>query len=170
MLKLDLARLEREGTLPVAADVPADDPLWEGRDLRFEGPLRVRLTARVAGTGEIVVLGTLNGVLDAQCRRCLEPVRVPVQQKVTLVYAPSDALESGDEGDVRPLSPRASTLDLSDAVREELILGVDRYVVCDAGCQGLCPLCGVNRNQETCDCTLEAPDPRWDALRALKNE
>jgi uncharacterized protein len=170
MLKLDLARLEREGTLPVEADVSADDALWEGSDLRFEGPLRVRLNARVAGSGEIVVLGTLKGVLDAQCRRCLDPVRVPMEQRLTLVYTPSDVLESGDEGDVRPLSPRASTLDLSEAVREEIILGADRYVVCDADCAGLCPHCGANRNQETCDCTLEEPDPRWDALRALKNE
>jgi uncharacterized protein len=170
MLTLDLARLEREGTLPVEADVSADDPLLEGTGIRLEGPLQVRLLATGAGSGEIVVRGRLLGTLGMQCRRCLDPVRVPLNEEVTLVFAPSDELETVDDDDVRPLPPLASTLDLSDAVREELILGTDRYVVCDPACKGLCPLCGVNRNQETCACTLEERDPRWDALRALKNE
>lgn len=170
MLTLDLARLEREGTLPVEADVPADHPLWEGSGLQFDGPLQVRLRATFAGTGEIVVRGRLRGTLDMECRRCLDPVPVPLDEAVTFVFAPSDELEPGDESDVRPLAPRASTLDLSDAIREELILGTDRYVVCDEACKGLCPVCGVNRNQETCECTLDEADPRWDALRALKNE
>jgi uncharacterized protein len=170
MLKLDLARLEREGTLPVEADVPADDPLWEGSELRFDGPLLLRLVARVAGSGEIVVIGRLTGTLAAQCRRCLDPMRVPVDRPVTLVWAPSDELEPEELGEVRPLPPRTSSLELGDAIREELILGTDRFVVCDPDCQGLCPQCGVNRNQETCQCTLEEQDPRWDALRALKNQ
>lgn len=170
MLKLDLARLEREGSLPVEADLPADDPLWEGSDLRFAEPLRVRLVARVAGTGEIVVRGSLAGVLEEQCRRCLDPVRVPIDQSLTLVWGPADELGPGEDGDVRPLQPRVSTLDLGEAIREELILGADRFVVCDPDCRGLCPWCGVNRNQETCECTLDEPDPRWDSLRALKDQ
>jgi uncharacterized protein len=170
MLKLDLARLEREGTLPVEADVPADDPLWEGSDLRFDEPVRVRLVAHEAGSGEVVVRGTLEARRIEPCRRCLELVEVPVREDVTLVYAPPDDLESGEEGETRTLPPTAQTLDLSDAVREELILTTDRYVVCDPECKGLCPHCGVNLNEETCDCTLDEPDPRWDALRALTNE
>jgi uncharacterized protein len=39
--------------------------------------------------------------------------------------------------------------------------------VCAEDCQGLCPSCGVNRNESHCDCGNEARDPRWDALRAL---
>ena len=66
---------------------------------------------------------------------------------------------------------RARELDLGEAIREELILDLDPFVLCDPECKGLCPKCGVNRNQQTCECVDEELDPRWDVLRrALKNE
>ncbi|HKJ02985.1 MAG TPA: DUF177 domain-containing protein, partial [Longimicrobiales bacterium] len=75
-----------------------------------------------------------------------------------------------EDGDVRLFDDHVPELDLSDSVREEILLAVDLFVVCDPECRGLCPQCGVNRNVETCSCTTDESDPRWDALRALKEE
>lgn len=171
MLKLDLARLEREGRLRVDAEIPSDDPLWEGTELTFDGPVRVEVEASVAGSGEVVVRARLEGALARECRRCLDPVEEVVARELTLVWAPRDELDpEQDGGEVRPLDLATMEIDLGSAVREELILTTDRYVVCDPECRGLCPRCGTNLNEDECDCTMEEPDPRWDALRALKNE
>lgn len=171
MLKVDLARLEREGQLRVDAEIPSDDPLWEGTELTFDGPLHVEAEASVAGSGEVVVRGRVEGTLDRRCRRCLDPVEEALARDVTLVWAPRDELDPGaDDGETRPLEWSTMEIDLGSALREELILTVDRYVVCDPHCRGLCPRCGTNLNVDECDCTLEEPDPRWDALRALKTE
>lgn len=171
MLKLDLARLEREGRLRVDADIPSDDPLWEGSELTFQGPLHVEAEASVAGSGEVVVRGRLTGTLARECRRCLDPVEEVVDREVTLVWAPRDELDpEGEDLETRDLELSATDVDLGSAIREELILTTDRYVVCDPACLGLCPRCGTNLNVDECDCTLEERDPRWDALRALKNE
>ncbi len=170
MLTLDLARLDREGSLPVEADVPADDPLFEDVGFALGEPMRVRLRATAAGTGEVVIRGTLETALELQCRRCLEPVSRAWSREVTWVWAPTDELDDDEDSDVRPLAATESSLDLAGAVREELILEADPLVVCRKDCRGLCPVCGINRNVETCECTLDEPDPRWDALRALKNE
>ena len=169
MLKLDLPRLEREGTLELNAAVPADDPLWAGSDLRFRGPLQVSGRASMAGSGEVLVDLALRGELEQECRRCLTGVVTPLDLKVLLVFGPVDE-EIGDDGEIRPLDPEALELDVGEAVREELILAVDPFVLCDPECRGLCPRCGVDRNREMCECTLEEPDPRWDALRELKKE
>jgi uncharacterized protein len=170
MLRLDLARLERAGSVQIRADVPAADPLWEGSGLVFGSPLSVNLRAQAAGSGEIVVGGRVEGVLESECRRCLEPVSTEVEEDLILVYAPEDLL-SGEEADVRPIPARARELDLGEAIREELILSLDPFVLCDPECKGLCPRCGVNRNQLTCECVGEELDPRWDVLRrALRNE
>jgi uncharacterized protein len=170
MLRLDLARLEREGSVQIRADVPAADPLWEGSGLAFASPLSVNLRAQAAGSGEIVVRGRVEGVLESECRLCLEPVSTEVEEDLILVYAPEDLL-SGEEADVRPIPARARELDLGEAIREELILSLDPFVLCDPECKGLCPRCGVNRNQQPCECVGEELDPRWDVLRrALKNE
>lgn len=169
MLTLDLPRLGREGRLSVEAQVASDDPLWSESGLHFYGPLAVRFDAHEAGSGEIIVRGRIRGTLVDQCRRCLEPVERELDESVTLVYAPVDELaELG--GDVRQLADDTTELDLGEAVREELVLGVDRYALCRPDCRGLCPVCGTNLNENTCECSTDEPDPRWDVLRSLQNE
>lgn len=169
MLKLDLPRLERDGSLSFEATVPPDDPLWKGSDLRFEGDVLVRGQASVSGTGEIVVRMHVDAMRTGECRRCLEPVRISLDEDFILVYGESG--EDDDEGsDIRPLAGDVMSLELGEALREELILTTTRWLECRSDCAGLCPICGVNRNEETCDCSPDEPDPRWDALRALQSE
>lgn len=171
MLMIDIGRLERDSTLHVDAAVPADDPLWEDSGLAFEGPVDVNMTASLAGSGEYIVRGTVRGMLLQQCRRCLEEVRTTVDEQMTLVFSPPDELGSTEmDPETRIVDADADDIQLGEAIREELILETDRYVVCDVECEGLCPICGVNRNEEKCDCTLEEPDPRWDALRELETD
>jgi uncharacterized protein len=170
MLRLELARLDREGNVQVDARVPADDAVLQGLEVSFGGALEVRLRASFAGSGEIVVRGTLNGTLVQECRRCLEPVSTPFSQDVTMVFVPSANPGAEDDGDVRFFKETAAELDLGGPLREELILSLDPYVLCDPDCRGLCPRCGANRNTETCTCAGSESEPRWDALRAKRDE
>jgi uncharacterized metal-binding protein YceD (DUF177 family) len=170
MLRLDLPRLEREGSASFEGTIAPDDPLWEGSDLRFDGDAVVRGRATVSGTGEIVVRLEVEGTRVAECRRCLEPVRTPLKKEAIFVFAEPDESGAVEGSDLRPLAADVLTLDLGDVLREELILSTERWVECREDCAGLCPLCGVNLNEQTCDCSPVEADPRWDALRALKSE
>jgi uncharacterized protein len=171
MLTLDLPRLGREGRLTLEAHVPADDPLWDESGLHFEEAVHVSVEAHEAGSGEVIVRGRVQGTRVDECRRCLDPVRTPVDLDLTLVFAPADELQQDVQDEsVREIGLDTVDIDLAEAVREELILRTRRYSECRPDCKGLCPVCGANRNQTTCDCSLDEPDPRWDALRALKNE
>lgn len=170
MLTLDLVRLEKEGSLRLQATIPADDPLLEETGLRFETALAVDLRASRLGSGEYLVRGTLEGAVAQECRRCLKPVRVPVDEQVTFLFAPRDALGDEEDPDVRPLDPSADRVDLGGPIREELVLTVPAYSECAPDCRGLCPRCGKDLNVETCQCVTDEADPRWDALRALKTD
>lgn len=170
MLSLDLIRLERDGALPLEAEIPPDSPLWEDSGLTFRGPVRVEGQATMAGSGQVLLNVTVRGTWDQECRRCLAAVRTPVELQTILVYGDAGEEAEGDDGQIRPADLNANTLEYGDGIREELLLAHDPYVLCDPDCKGLCPVCGVNRNKETCECTLEEPDPRWDALRELNNE
>ncbi len=170
MLALALRRLEREGTLSLRVEVPAEDPRWEGSRLHFQRALAVELEARSGAEGEVLVCGTLTGVLRDECRRCLDPLEVRVEEEVAFLFAPPDRTDLLEDPEVREIPADAVELDLFQAIREELMLRVSPYPLCRAECRGLCPRCGVNLNRERCECTLHEPDPRWDALRALKNE
>lgn len=170
MLPLDLARLSREGPLRVEGEIAPDARLWEGTGIKLKSPLRVRLKASETKSGELVVRGEIEGTLDHECRRCLDPVAVPLHEEVTFVFASPDVLGDVDDGEIRVLAADERELDLEGPIREEVLLTVPNYTLCDPDCRGLCPQCGADWNETTCECVVEEPDPRWDTLRALKNE
>jgi len=171
MLTIPLARLEREGTFEFQAEILPDDAIWEGTELRFSNSLEISGQAESFTSGEVLVRLTLVGSRAQECRRCLEPVEVPVRNEWSLLFAPPGNHEAEKEEDsVRILPAEARDLELVEVIREELILSDRPYVVCREDCRGLCPICGVNLNEESCQCSTEEMDPRWDRLRALRDE
>jgi uncharacterized protein len=169
MLKVDLGQLAREGLVAVEARVSASDELWSGSDLAWADEVDIRLRATYAGTGEIVTRGSVAGVLQQECTRCLERVDTAFADELTLVFV-ENASEGEDRGGAYVFEPTRSELDMSSAVREEIVLAVNPYVVCRAECRGFCPTCGTDLNKDQCDCTKDESDPRWAALRELKDE
>jgi uncharacterized protein len=62
-------------------------------------------------------------------------------------------------------------VDLEPMLREVIVLEFPMApVVCRDDCKGLCPECGVNRNEVDCDCDTEVKDLRWAALEDIKFE
>jgi len=169
MLSLDLTRLDREGSVELNACLPAASALWEGSGVEWDGSVEVKLTASLAGSGEIVVRGSLDGRLKQECRRCLEPVGSEVGHELTLVFVSADEKGAEDDDGVHVYG-QGTEIDLSNAVREEVVFAVDPYVICKSDCKGLCSRCGTNRNKQTCNCTEDHTDSRWEALRVLKEK
>ncbi|MDH5758678.1 MAG: DUF177 domain-containing protein [Gemmatimonadota bacterium] len=150
--------------------IPMEDPRWEDSGFVFLGPVAVDLRATIAGSGELVLRGGVKAPIQQECRRCLEPVEAGLDTEIAMVFVPADTHEDGDDGEVRTFDAGAAELELSEPVREEILLSIDPYVVCDPECKGLCPKCGANLNTEVCDCVSSELDPRWDALRSLHRE
>ena len=168
-MMIPLVRLEQEGNLEIQAEIPPDDPTWDGTDLRFSKPLSISGQAQLLTGDEILVRLALRGELAQECRRCLEPVGVAIQEEITLLFGAEGEGEQDDD-EIRLIPKGATELDLVGALREEIILSHWPFALCRPACKGLCPQCGMNLNETTCKCSTEEPDPRWDALRALNEE
>ncbi len=169
MLRVDLGLLERKQSLQVEGFLEPDQHSFEGCGFVLENPLHVALTAAWAGSGEMVVRGTMKGSVRQGCRRCLEPFGRVVNSEVTMVFASPEILDDDDE-ETRRIERGEREIDLGPHLRDELILLVPMYVECREDCKGLCAGCGANLNETDCQCSTEDMDPRWDALRAHKNE
>jgi DUF177 domain-containing protein len=163
MLRIDLAAV-REGPVAVAERIAPDAPLVRETGLTLAAPLDVSGRLSAAGDGKLYWQATLQTVVREECRRCLAPVDVPISQSVGLVFVTED--EAVGEEDCYVVPRRAAALDLSEAVREELLLAVPQFVECRADCRGLCPHCGADLNAGPCGCVPEV-DPRWEALTKL---
>jgi uncharacterized protein len=59
-------------------------------------------------------------------------------------------------------------IDLDPILREQVLLALPGYPVCQEGCKGLCTVCGANLNERECGCDRKVPDPRWAGLAKLK--
>jgi len=168
MLTVDLGRLSREGELVLDESIPADAGLWNGLDFRFGGPVRVRFRLQPVGSkGDVLARGTVSGALAQECRRCLVPLETPVDLELGLYYEAQPGELGAGEGDVYPL-PERGELDLGPALREQVALALPAFPQCRDECRGLCPQCGVNRNETDCECGEATGDDRWAALRGVK--
>ena len=130
--------------------------------------------ASTTADGGVVVRGSWNAAVAHECGRCLEELRLAVQRPMNIVYMPPDHWDSDgpDDPDVRLLHARATTLDLKEAIREEVLLEAPRYVLPTEDEDGRCVECGdpVERfRPEPSEATTDA-DPRWAALRSLQSK
>jgi uncharacterized protein len=60
-------------------------------------------------------------------------------------------------------------IDVDEIVREQILLSVPDRALCDENCRGICLMCGTNLNAGSCECKSSEVDPRWAALKNLKN-
>jgi len=169
MLKVDLGDLARKKRLHVDESLPADHPIVAGAGFRLVGPLDLHLEVQEA-THDVVVLGRMEGEAEVACRRCLVPVRVPIDQELTLLFRSGVSPVEAEAEEVYSLPERGTELDLAGAVREHLLLAVPEFVECQEACKGLCPHCGTNLNENSCDCMTSQADERWAALKQLTNK
>ena len=164
MLSFDIRSLEATAAT-VDGELSPDDEIWQEGDPRPAGPLRVHGRISAAGPGRFYFHGTIEGTVQSECRRCLIETSDAVASDSHLIFAAAEYDDENDESDVFVLDPGARSLDLRPAVREEWLLNAPAFLLCREDCKGLCPRCGADLNQGSCDCP-PAIDGRWDALRA----
>lgn len=172
MLLLDVARL-REGPDPLERTIdPRQLPAEE--DYRIVAP--VVLEATVAkDKAKVRIVGHASTRLELACSRCLDGYEVPADARFDLLYLP--AVEShGDEEvevreeDINTAFYKEGIIDLAELLHEQLYLMLPMKPLCRDDCQGICPVCGANRNVTTCACETRWEDPRFAGLKALLKE
>lgn len=123
--------------------------------------------------GEIRVKGKLSVELELPCDRCLDPVRHRVDGPFDLFYRPAPKGPQPheiaiDEGEAEIGFYEGAGMELSEILREHILLSLPMHAICQEGCAGICPQCGQNRNTGSCNCTEQHVDDRWAALRGLR--
>lgn len=108
-----------------------------------------------------------------ECIRCLRPAVQEVNAEVELmIFAHEDRRGAGDyelqERDMSIVHVTGDTLDLEPILLEQMQLNFPMRTLCKDDCAGLCPVCGINRNDASCECQNETSDPRWAGLQALR--
>jgi uncharacterized protein len=161
------------------------DEILAGDRAGYRARGATRVHARLEKLGRRVrVDAEATAELSGACKRCLAPVTVdlPVEFELTLVPADDRDDDEGlagpdDKGpkggsfsadDAEEDTYTGKVVDLDPIVREQILLALPEYPVCDEKCKGLCPACGANLNDRECGCDRHVPDPRWAGLKNVK--
>ncbi len=129
-----------------------------------------KLTGRIAQTD---VEGMISAEIEIDCTRCLQPVEKKLDISFNAVFITPENYSEERELELRSDDLDVSILeddkiDLTELVREQILLNVPTQFFCRENCQGLCENCGANLNLTKCNCKDDEIDPRWQGLRELK--
>jgi uncharacterized protein len=147
-----LEALDRE---PLVSITPAS---IEGEISRADGGYA--LSARAGWGGEL------------ECSRCLVAYPFEHDEEFLLLLRPRTPVAgeeiSLDREDLDTYYYDDPVVPVAPIIEERIQMAVPMKPLCREDCRGLCPQCGTDRNQSDCTCVTEFSDPRWNALKLLK--
>jgi uncharacterized protein len=138
------------------------------------GPLAIQ--------GQVLLLRTAAGILASgraetklvqTCRRCLELTEAEVSFTFEEEYLPSIDVITGahlplpDDQEAALVIDEHHLLDLTEILRQYVVITGVTFGLCRPDCQGLCPNCGSNLNLGPCSCDHARLDARFAALAEL---
>ena len=141
-MKIQVSRIPEEGLNEHAVYDPSTLDM-DRQDIHLKEPFEV--DAVVSKTDdELLVKVDIECQMRMECARCLEEFESVLHTDAFFNYQ------------VKP----SDVVDITDDVRQEIILGYPMIPVCRPDCRGLCRVCGHNLNHG--DCAHKAPAPAED--------
>jgi len=149
---IDVAKIPESG-LKFNEEEPGEIlGLEEGDEFRSAGPVRCDLYAQVVDE-ILIVRGTLAAPIKARCARCTQIFSTTVTDSGFLRDFP------GIEG--------TEEVDITEDLREAILLDLPHFPLCDEDCKGLCDQCGKDLNSGPCGCRKMEEGGSWGALNNL---
>lgn len=131
-MKIDVNRIPEEGLTEHATYDPSEMDM-ERFDVHLDQPFEVDAFITKADR-EVVVTAQIHCPVRLSCARCLEDF--------------TSAVKTGGIFSYRVRT--AEVVDITEDVRQEIILAYPMIPVCQPDCKGLCPVCGQNLNRASC--------------------
>ena len=159
---LDVSQLiQNDGAVKeLDLSIKLSDISFNGQDIVFETPFYLKGAVKnIAGVLYLDLKADVS--FKTQCARCLESVSVHHLFDISEVFSKTER-EEIDE-DVTVLE--SGNIDLSEVTEMAFVGSIPINYLCSDDCKGLCSVCGVNLNRESCSCADDNIDPRLAVLK-----
>ena len=171
-MRIELEKLE-SGRGDFAHIYPPEEVGSVDERIELTQPAEVNGTVKRSGN-EVFVTGHVETRAQLECDRCLKPLELPVSSDFALEYITGEDYESSSVAALSEEEMSVSvfdgqTIDVDEIVKEQILLAVPVRTLCSPDCKGICPECGIDLNTGRCKCAADEVDPRWAALKNLKN-
>jgi uncharacterized protein len=164
-MNIKLAELEHRKGEPLPFQVTLEADELKKRHHEIRGITPVNASGEAVQLGNLYyVKGSMKADVNFVCARCLNPFvdQATVDFSETFALADDPILQDDEDSDILPLE--GDEIELDSLLQEDFLLAMPTFPLCEEDCKGLCPTCGVNRNEVACSCKNERVDPRLAGL------
>jgi len=150
---------------PVEGEVTFE-PMNISGPIAFEKPVRFR--GEITAIGDCIALqGEILAVLRLQCNLCNQEFTT----NLSLYMDETFKVNPSPDDDAYAIS-HDEMIDISQPILGNILLNIPIERLCNANCKGLCPSCGVNRNEKSCLCSEQAQkdNPFLQLLNLMDDE
>lgn len=125
---------------------------------------KISVEGNIENAGDVLLLKAhLKARVKRTCSRCLKEFEADTEAQVEERYFPLETSELPEDA----LTYKFDIVDITEALREGLIVVEPVQPLCKEDCKGLCPVCGADRNVVDCQCDTRTIDPRLQKLAEL---
>ncbi|MFH1519121.1 MAG: DUF177 domain-containing protein [Candidatus Omnitrophota bacterium] len=126
----------KDKAIEVEEEIPASSWEIDSSDIAFINSICLKSKFLRVGE-EIIVDSSVTTQREIICSRCLLTAQQTIDYNFKRAYKVSELGEY---------------LEINDDIREDILLNFPMKVLCKEDCSGICPVCGVNLNQQQCNC------------------
>jgi len=132
----------------------------ELRNLKTKSPFKTKIELMRIEEGFNVAIEGFSIDIELKCGKCLEPYTygVNVDHAERQFYF-DKSQEEEDIADVYLVDTKHQEIDISEMLRQEIILHFPANQVCSDRCKGICQICGKDKNKAKCNCKKEEFSP-----------
>ena len=162
MIKVNVAEIKRHltGKKLLQFDVEPSELDIAETELPVEGAIHI--SGEISNVGDVLLLkARVSAAVNRVCSRCLKDFTAESSADVLEKFYPSGS--QGVENDAYVYE--ADIVDITEPLRESLLLAEPLRALCKEDCLGICPVCGADRNVHPCSCDTSTIDPRLAALK-----
>jgi len=157
----------------ISLDLDESEPiLFNGKPL-FKPPLSAKVTFMKIDDAIHVNLENIFLKAHVECSRCIAPFlyKLEISQAERVYYFKKQKGIEMDNVDTFYVDMKRLVIDLTEFLRQEIILHFPPVPVCLKSCKGLCFKCGSNLNKGKCKCKdSKAENKPLSALKDLYNK
>jgi uncharacterized protein len=112
----------------------------------------------------------VEAIYHRLCDRCAIEVDTTLKVDFRLTFLKGNQNKQEDSEDIIYYRPDNPEVDISQNIRDAILLAVPMQALCKPDCKGLCHHCGTDLNTETCSCSTGQIDTRWEKLATLRDK
>lgn len=162
MIKINVAEIQKKmvGEKSLRFELDAKELEISPQELELLTP--VALKGIISNAGDVLLLQVeMTARVKRMCGRCLKEFSADTRAEVVEKFYPKGTEQIEDDAFVYD----SDVIDITEPLRESLLLAEPIQALCKQDCRGLCPVCGADLNDGDCGCDRFTVDPRLAALK-----